>query len=249
MLTRNLEREEGRNGLRKKSSKRREIMMATVIIVLANAATPIIADTSLSENDIGSEQLVISTVIPVKDNEEFNNKVDVEVQNLNTLEVKYTEEVTTEERNAYIQSIVCDPDNVNNVSGLKESDYALLTQGTWWAGNEQALIDLEKNYGVNAFFAMAVSTLESGYGKSSLATSRNNYYGLSLSRSWDSLYDNTQYWGNLIRKSYINQGRTSADTISTKYCPPNSTEWAKFMHTNMLKYYNALLVRLNNTSK
>lgn len=222
-------------------------LMLSLALNIGTVSTVNAFDETGTMNEIGQE-IVVSTVIPIDENDaEFNEKVSKEIEAQTLLEQEIMKQIKQEEKVAYINSIICDPNNISRVSGLKEEDYKLLTSGTWWEGNEQALIDLEKNYGVNAMFAMAVSTLESASGTSGRAKNRNNYYGLELSKVWNGLYSNTQYWGGLIAKSYIGQGRTSATSISTKYCPPNSSNWASFVNSQMGVYYNKLISKLNDT--
>ena len=241
---------------------RRRILSATlagVITTIAVLSNPQAVSSAVTLEDSQSTvnfQIVVSTVIPNgTDAESKNEEVIEEVRVQETLEKEIKAELAEQarqkkikERKEYISSIVCDPSNVSRVSGLKESDFKLLTKGTWWEGNEEALVKLEKDYGVNAMFAMAVSTLESGFGTSTRAQSRNNYYGLETKKIWYSLYDNTQYWGNVISKYYVDEGRLSVDRISTKYCPPHSSYWASYNKDKMVDLYNQLITRLNNTT-
>lgn len=251
MLTKN-ERTNKSKKINVRKSIRRKACALTLMLSLALNISAVSTVNAFDETDtlipeIG-QKIVVSTVIPMDENDaEFNEKISKEIEAQELLEQEIIKQIKQEERKAYINSIICDPNNISKVSGLKEEDYKLLTSGTWWEGNEQALIDLEKNYGVNAMFAMAVSTLESGSGTSGRAKNRNNYYGLELSNVWSGLYTNTQYWGKLIKNSYIGQGRSSAASISTKYCPPNSSNWASFVNSQMGVYYNKLISKLNDT--
>lgn len=225
--------------------------------ILAHPQTVSSTVTSSSLNNTVNTQIVVSTVIPNStDAQTMNKEVIEEVRVQEALEEEIKVEIAERERleaiekqKEYINSIVCDPSDVSRVSGLKESDFKLLTEGTWWEGNEEALVKLENEYGINAMFAMAVSTLESGFGRSDRAQSRNNYYGLESPRYWDSLYSNTQYWGDLIATHYVGSGRISVASISTKYCPPNSSYWADFNRSEMMNLYNQLINRLNDTIK
>lgn len=241
---------------------RKRILSATiagVIMTLTVLSDPHQVSSTMASEDSHNTvnpQIVVSTVIPNGTSAESKSEeVIEEVRVQETLEEEIKAELAErarlkaiEEQKAYIASIVCDPSDVSRVSGLKESDFKLLTKGTWWEGNEEALVKLENEYGVNAMFAMAVSTLESGFGTSDRAQSRNNYYGLETSRCWDSLNSNTQYWGDLISTHYVDEGRSSVDSISTKYCPPNSDYWASFNKSEMTDLYNQLITRLNNTT-
>lgn len=204
--------------------------------------------------------IVVSTTVPNVEDSVIREKVANEARRQKTLEREIVAKV--EERNRiiqeelerrryadYINSISCDPMDVSKVSGLKLEDFHLLTEGTWWEGNEQALYDLEQTYGVNAMFAMSVSTLESGRGTSVRASSRHNYYGIELpNMRWDSLYDNTQYWGDLISHGYNERGLKSVWAIGPVYCPPNR-QWEVYMNDKMTELYSSLLNKLNDTVK
>lgn len=227
--------------------KRNVVSIAITLSLTLSATVPVVALDASDVPGLVTDNIVVSTVIPVEKEDEYNEMVSEEIEAQALLEQQVIKQIEAEEKAAYINSIVCDPNNVSRISGLKEEDYKILTKGTWWEGNEQALIDLEKNYGVNAMFAMSVSTLESAYGKSSRAKNRNNYYGLELKKVWNGLYSNTQHWGNVIARYYVNEGRLSASAISTKYCPPNSSYWASFVNSNMKKLYNELIIKLNST--
>ena len=130
--------------------------------------------------------------------------------------------------NAYIESIHCDPNDIRRITNLKREDMHLITDGTWWSGYEDSLYDLEQNYHINAAFAMAVSSLESGRGTSAKARNRNNYYGLATSTSYGSRYECTMYFGDIMNRLYVNQGKVCVNSIGPKYCPPNR-EWEKYM--------------------
>lgn len=251
--------------LKSKFIRRRIISVAVASIV---SAVYILSPKTSDAQDVSSKmtskidaeisvenQIVVSTVVPNISADNMSKEVIEEVRVQETLEEEIIAELEEEARlqalqeyTNYVNSIVCDPTDVSKVSGLKESDFKLLTEGTWWEGNEAALFELEEVYGINAMFAMSVSTLESGFGTSDRAQSRNNYYGLELSTTWDSLYDNTQFWGNLISTYYVGSGRSSVNSISTKYCPPNSEYWASYNSQKMVDLYNQLINRLNNTT-
>lgn len=228
------------------------ILTLTTAIVMTSSNAVVVSNATTNELE-EINQVVVSTVIPTVDNE-LTDTIKEAVAEQELLKQEIAAEVAKQERleaiaarETYINSIVCDPSNVSRVTGLKEEDYSLLTQGTWWEGNEQALIDLERNYGVNAMFAMAVSTLESGSGSSDRAKSRNNYYGLELPNYWNNLYDNTQYWGNCIKENYVGENRLSTYNISPKYCPPNSAYWGQYTHDKMRDLYNQLIIKLKAT--
>lgn len=206
------------------------------------------------------QTVVVSTTVPNESDFVVAESIQAESRRQETLEEQFAEEIAERERlleeqrieaerqahQEYINSIICDPSDISRVSGLKKEDYILLTKGTWWEGNEQTLYELETEYGVNAMFAMSVSTLESYFGTSDRASSRHNYYGIELDRSWSSLYDNTIWWGSMVNRVYIENGLYSVWNIGPVYCPPNR-DWEVYMNDNMTILYNSLITNLMNT--
>lgn len=245
--------------MRKMKQKIRKVIVASLLTstVMCGLLPNWASSTASADSEISNNSIVVSTVIPTSANtESISKEVEKEVRIQEALEkeirAELREKARTEKREKYknyINEIVCDPSDVTRVSNIKESHYELLTKGTWWEGNEQALIDLEKTYNVNAMFAIAVSTLESGHGMSDRAKNRNNYYGLETRTYYDSLYHNTQVWGNIIHRYYNEEGRISVYGISTKYCPPHSDYWADYMNDKMSSLYNDLINRLNDKLK
>ena len=149
--------------------------------------------------------------------------------------------VKQEELDAYVNSIYCDPNDVSKITNLKLEDMILLTKGTWWEGYEESLYNLEQTYHINAAFAMAVSSLESGCGTSSRARSKNNFYGLETGTSYSSRYHNTSYFGDLLNRKYVGVGKKSVYAIGPKYCPPNR-QWEKYM----ANYMSGIQTKLRN---
>ena len=92
-----------------------------------------------------------------------------------------------------------------------------------------ALEEIEKVYGVNGLFVMAVSWMESGSRTSDLARSHNNMtsiYGGDGLNTYSSPSECIVNTGRLLKESYYNaRGCRSASDIGSIYCPPNPN-WA-----------------------
>jgi len=192
----------------------------------------------------------IAMVIPDMANASIQKQVIEERRTLETLEKQVRQDIENERIAAikeYISSIVCDPNDISKVSNLNAEDFSLLTKGTWWEGNEQALVDLEKNHHINAMFAMSVSSLESGKGKSDRAKIRKNFYGMEIGKIFSGLYDCTQYWGNLMSEKYVGSWhKISVWNIGPTYCPPNRA-WETYMNSSMIGFYNNLISNMEST--
>lgn len=124
---------------------------------------------------------------------------------------------------------------VETDSGLTEKDIAVIFDGTELAGHglEEAVLEVEEKYGINAWFTIAVMKLESGNGKSRLAKNKNNLFGLNASGSdphrqafsFETKTDSVMKFGQLLSDKYVDQGYTTIEKIAKKYCPANS-KWS-----------------------
>lgn len=92
-----------------------------------------------------------------------------------------------------------------------------------------ALAEIEKVYGVNGLFVMAISWMESGSRTSNLARSHNNMtsiYGGDGLKTYSSPSECIINTGRLLKESYHDaRGCRSASDIGSIYCPPNPN-WA-----------------------
>ena len=86
------------------------------------------------------------------------------------------------------------------------------------------LYSAEQEYNINGLYLLGIASLESGWGKSKMATSNNNIYGL-VGLNFDSINDCSEYMGKLIRNSYIDKGYSDLSKIQSKYCPNGGTKW------------------------
>jgi flagellum-specific peptidoglycan hydrolase FlgJ len=135
---------------------------------------------------------------------------------------------------AKVRKLAADPprkpaSQVVSDSGLTEEAIRAIFQGTGLAGNdlEKAVLEIEEEYGINAYFTIAVMKLESGNGNSKIAKNKNNLFGLNSSNGTGYLrfktkVDSVKKFGQLISKNYIGKGYTTIEKIGRKYCPANS---------------------------
>lgn len=126
---------------------------------------------------------------------------------------------------------------VQSDSGLSLADIKSMFKGTSLAGHglEQAVLDVEDEYGINAYFTIAVMRLESGNGSSGLAKNRNNLFGLNSSKGYirfETKADSVKKFGKLISDNYIGKGYTTVEKIGKKYCPVNS-KWPTLIKNTM----------------
>lgn len=108
------------------------------------------------------------------------------------------------------------------------------------AGLGYAIKDIENNYGVNAYFTMAVASHESGYGTSNLAINNNNLFGFKNgNKGWayfNSKGEAIYRFGATISKGYFGIGLITPASINPKYCPNDGGAWASKVVTHMSRY-------------
>jgi hypothetical protein len=137
---------------------------------------------------------------------------------------------------------------VNSASGLTKAHIEQIFEGTELAddGLEEAVLEIEEEYGINAYFTIAVMKLESGNGKSSLARDKNNLFGLNATGggnqkafSFKTKGDSVRKFGQLLDDYYVGKGYTTIEKVAQKYCPANP-KWASLVSGIMKSDYNKL---------
>lgn len=138
---------------------------------------------------------------------------------------------------------------VESVSGLTEAHIAKIFEGTALSDHnlEQAILEIEEEYGINAYFTIAVMKLESGNGKSQLAKRKNNLFGLNAidgdqynkAFSFETKGDSVRKFGQLLSKNYVGKGLTTIEKVAKKYCPANS-KWSSLVKNIMKSDYRKL---------
>lgn len=137
-------------------------------------------------------------------------------------------------------------DYVNTTSGLSELDvYNLLRDSSpSMASIASDIIDIEREYGINALFTMAVASHESGRGTSELAKYNNNLFGLKDGRnggwySFSSKSESAYLFARSITNIYFSKGLVTPWDINGVYCPNDGGYWAGQVTTIMKEYISA----------
>jgi uncharacterized protein YgiM (DUF1202 family) len=138
---------------------------------------------------------------------------------------------------------------VQSDSGLTEDHIAAIFEGTDLANKEleEIVLEIEEEYGINAYFTIAVMKLESGNGSSRLAKNKNNLFGLNAidgdkhnkAYSFKTKGDSIRKFGQLLSKNYVGKGYTTIEKVAKKYCPAN-TKWSGLVKTIMNRDYKKL---------
>lgn len=179
-----------------------------------NAQLDLLLEEATSTNDEETDNLV-------EPNEDNPSDVEAEApKEINVTDISHASNLSANDLNIIIDSEIL----ASNFSNSKME------------GMGDTLVKMEEEYDVNALFCLSVSYIESGFGTSNAAISKNNLFGLIASTglmSFDTPEDCIMYWGKLLRNSYINNGRNTISSIQKIYCP-NSTTWAP----NITTYFN-----------
>ena len=123
--------------------------------------------------------------------------------------------------------------NVTKVSNASLEDIKKMVEKYPNAkGLELTILICEKEYNINAIVLISCAILESQMGESRIGRKKNNWFGIQAydwdpfnsAKKFDTPADCIDYWCRLIKKNYINEGRTTLKTIGKKYC--SSSSWA-----------------------
>lgn len=166
------------------------------------------------------------------------------VETYNITSFKDVEEIMDKCNNGYYMSM----ENVNSHSGLSLDEIGYLLQPyEELRGLEGIIYRLDTEFGINAFFAIAVLRLESGNGQ--YTSGENNYFNITANSgewvNYESKEACVEAFGNLIVNQYFTEGgkwyeADMIDGVSLKemerhYCPfeeldprYNTAEWIEY---------------------
>ncbi|MDR6882218.1 glucosaminidase domain-containing protein [Bacillus sp. 3255] len=138
---------------------------------------------------------------------------------------------------------------VKSASGLTEEHIAKIIENTALEGQglEKPILEIEEMYGINSYFTIAVMKLESGHGKSQLARTKNNLFGLNAvdsdaynkAISFKTKGDSVKKFGEIISAFYFDKGLTSVEKVAGKYCQANS-KWPSLVKSIMNSDYDKI---------
>lgn len=120
-----------------------------------------------------------------------------------------------------------------------EIDNLLIGTNLYGIGN--SVQKAEMLYGVNSLFIISLAVVESGWGESYLATTRNNLFGIcaydgneGAATSFATKEDCVLHLGKLISEEYFSKGRTDLYSINAIYA--SNSDWAN-MVGSMMNYF------------
>lgn len=125
--------------------------------------------------------------------------------------------------------------NIFSSSGLTAAQIDKLIEGKAFHGIGQAVYNIEQTYGVNAYFTLGVSSLESGYGTSAMARNQKNLFGM-IGCSYSSWTENIDAFGKLMVKYHKEWGVSNPTirNINKLYC--GTAHWQNTVTSLMNTY-------------
>lgn len=135
---------------------------------------------------------------------------------------------------------------INEKSNISLGQLQFLLKDTKLSGIEQAVLDIEEMYSVNAFFTIAVAKLESASGTSKIARNKNNLFGLNAidgdayrsAYTFDTPSDSVYYFGKNLERRYFSVGAHSISAINKIYC--TSKTWGGEIKEIMKSDFNKI---------
>ncbi|MDD3172187.1 MAG: hypothetical protein PHF63_00710 [Herbinix sp.] len=166
--------------------------------------------------------------------------------------IKYPEkEIEEIKEEIIINKIESVHDRMDTVSNLNKEQVLTLLDNSYIEGDEdiaQAILDIEKDYNINAFAVIGIMKTEAGIKiDSHYAKNNNNLFGIYDSkakryRSFNSKEECIHYFGKLISgKSYFGRGNYTLKDINPTYNPANSG-WADYTFKRIMEVTNKLIV-------
>lgn len=149
-------------------------------------------------------------------------------------------EIVEEEVIDYYHDTYTEDSSVKNLSGLIATQIDGLLEGTELYGIGEAVYEIEQEYSIDAYFTISVASLESGFGSSELAHSKNNIFGMR-NCSFDSYSASVRYFGKLMHSyEYDHDITMTPEGINPRYCELDS--W----HGKVVKLMNQYVREANN---
>lgn len=141
-----------------------------------------------------------------------------------------TRQVTNKTRNVTL--------DLQTPTNLTAAEIRPLIADSELEGIEDAVVEIEELYGINALFTISLAQIESGHGSSYLARTRNNLFGIAAydgnedaASSYSTKSDCVRQWGKLIKEWYFDEGRTTPYSIGEKYA--SNPNWGSDVESNM----------------
>ena len=129
------------------------------------------------------------------------------------------------------------PNDITVLSHVTIDELNLVLSDTGLEGLAEAYIQAEKEYGINAIYLVGLTALESSWGKSRLATERNNIssymaydHDVNQARYFESKSECILITVDMLKRDYLTEGGKyynglGLDDINVKYASDDSWNW------------------------
>lgn len=215
-------------------------------IILNNDIVPEVQDIVIENESITDETVEIQEI------EENITLVEVTEEPVDTEIVEIDEEISLANK------VVLDKINFTDItrkSGMTAEAFDLIIETAMKEKNKpnskligmgKYFVEMEEKWNVNGFFALGVSSFESGWGERYEQGSHNLFGYRSGKMKMDNYGDSIVYFGKLMTNEngyYFAKGKTTVASISKVYCPPEYSKWTNNVNW-MMGYYRGLTEKL-----
>lgn len=152
--------------------------------------------------------------------EELERKRLEEAKRIEEENLRKEQERAAEEKR--MASVGFDSENLLSLSNITSNEMYEILKGTGLEDVAQALIDAERQYGVNAIIIAALAAEESGWGNSDRAINQNNltgyavYHHLSRGGEFSSRGESVLSTAKLLRESYLEESGQYHNGVSLR---------------------------------
>lgn len=175
-----------------------------------------------------------------------NKKLEEERQRLLNLE-KEVNSLKNQIRTFESKVTKDDMPDLNDTSKITKIDIEVINKkfkNGVLKGKGELMVKVAKEHNISPHFFVALIALESSYGKSNLAMTKNNFGGIKASRNsyrcFGSTEEGLQYIAELIQRKYHGEGRVSIVSIQKRYAPTwdGNSGWTRKIQSIMKKIHS-----------
>lgn len=208
---------------------------------------------STEVNDNSVEESINTALMDTRDTFEVTNNEEKNIEEENdVINENLATEITERSEVAYKRN------DMTLVSGITKEElkevFMNYNGASTMAHLADALVDAEKEYGVNAFAMAGIVALESGFATSRRAVEDNNltgyevYSDASEGRLFNSQYESIMQTAKHLSKNYLTEGGSyfkglSVDAVQDSYCPDDQYNWhnkVDILASGFLKVYKEI---------
>lgn len=194
------------------------------------------------QEQLAESKKEIKEAIEARENVE--TELEKEKERYDNLNKKYQEEISP---------VVFNQSNLLTSSNCNTRKLSKALQDTGLAGLEEAYINAEQEYGVNAIFLVSLTAEESAWGTSNRARTQNNMSGFEVYSAgatgayFDTKRESILTTAKLLSRDYLTAGGIyhsgfTIQDVNKRYCPNDDNRWSR----NITTIANQIVEKINS---